>query len=117
MISAQICIESYFNQHEFDNYYKNPKTNEIKNIFTKPLKKARELPSSLLDFIRLRTIDLVQTKKLLIEDFIPQITIINSPSYIYDAVVNESPPKIGFLGKNFSGKNIQELLINSINGN
>ena len=110
MMSAQTCIEAFFKQGEFGVFYVNQNTNNIVNSFDKPLKKLRELSSTLEEFTTFRTTDLLQTKKVLIEEFLQQITILNSPSYISHAG-GAAKPQIGYL---LQGAPLNALLVNPI---
>ena len=106
MISAHVCIKAFYDQN---NFYITRITQLIKKIIDKPLKKLRDFPNTLTEFNSLSHSDLVEMKKNMIEQFILQITIVNSPSFIDGA--NNRLPKIGFFGEMFNGKIIPELLI------
>lgn len=111
MISAHICINAFYDQ---DNFYATPATKSINKIIDKPLKKLRDFPNTLTEFNSLLHSDVIEMKKNMIEQFVLQITIVNSPSFIDGN--NNYPPRIGFLGIEFYGKIIPDLLINPING-
>jgi ankyrin repeat protein len=93
--SALSCIIKYYNEYDFNTFYTNPKTNEITDIYDRPIQQLKTLPNTFNDFVRLCTNNLFETKKILFEKFIPQITSLNYPSLISND--GESLPRIGFL--------------------
>lgn len=97
--SSYKCIIAYFDGSDtFTDFYINPDISIFTEVFANPIQKIREFPGTLSEFQKLRS-DIYQTKKILIEDFIPQITIMNSPSYIKTPATPAPDilPTIGYL--------------------
>lgn len=113
-ISARSVCFSYFRHSEnFDEVYKQDNTSLLKNIINKPFEKLKNFPPSMYDFDKLRGSTLAETKKILIMEFIPQITYTNSPSFMHSIplVGGNVNPTLGFIDfsdnvPNFDVKNV-----------
>lgn len=112
-LSCCTCIDAYFEGHTFDTIYSNPNTGIINNIFTKPIQRPKDFPETLDKFTKLRHGSLADIKKMLIEKYMPQITVINSTSFMTGARPPELP-KIGFLGSNTFIPNLKDTARNPI---
>jgi hypothetical protein len=62
MISAQRCIIAYYNSNTFESFYSSPRTLPINKIINKPMQTLKEIPGTLVDFIKLASKDSYLTK-------------------------------------------------------
>lgn len=113
--SAYKCIEFYYqhsdrNRFVFDDFYNAMNTDLFTNIIDKPMKRIKLLPVTLNDLEKLRTNDVFETKKILFQTYVPQITPINSISKIDND--NDLNPRLGFI---YDSANIDDTLVAGIN--
>jgi hypothetical protein len=104
--SVEKCFNGYYDDEvDFDIYYQNNMTSKLEFVYDRELEKLRDYPNSLTDFMKLIDGDELKTRKNLIIDFIPRITLENSPNYFKNE--NNKKPTKGFLGT----KNVNNYLM------
>lgn len=93
--SAYSCIDAYFEGIDFNTFYNSPNTSVINKIITGPIKEIKSIPGSFVDFMSLLGKTSFTNKRFLLEEFIPQISRRNCPSYLETGgpIIK---PKIGF---------------------
>lgn len=116
-LSAQKCINAYY-AGDFDVFYTSQQTQMITNIINGPLQRIKQLPPSHLDLMKLTGDDIYLTKKILVEEYVPQIYSGNLVSTISaNPAIN---PITGFLGDinniNGDGTPITEYLRDTVRG-
>jgi ankyrin repeat protein len=82
--SRELLIKYFFGDDSnanFDDFYLAKKTGKVLNIFDINIKKLKEFPTTLNDLQKIKGDSFLNTKKLLIMEFIPQITQTNNPIF------------------------------------
>jgi ankyrin repeat protein len=97
MSARMVCYKYFEYENEFDKFYKKPTLDEITNIVITPIERIKALPPSLDDFKKLKGSNIAETKKNVINEFIPQITYLNVPTFIRSDLSNDTKPTLGFV--------------------
>jgi hypothetical protein len=94
--SIKYILKYFENFTSFDNFFANPTTANIENMFESNVAKFINLPTKYDDLLKLLENNIIQNKKLLIERYLYQIHSNSHFSY-YDVIKPVQLPTIGFL--------------------
>lgn len=99
--SVATIFDSYYKSNDFDTWYNTQDTNLFDNmIVDNPIETIPNLPINLIEFKKLQSESIVETKRTLINNFISQISLKNLITfYVTNPIppIADSNPTLGFI--------------------
>lgn len=99
-LSVSTIFDSYYRANTFDTFYTENKITQFANIIEEnPIELIPELPKTLEDFIKITGPAIPEAKKILLDQFIPQITTKNLIAFqkILPPGAPDTKPRVGFI--------------------
>lgn len=113
--SANEIMGVYFSDVNFDTFYTKQQTNILReNIVDRMIEPIKDFPENMTDFMKLESRFLRETKKTLINEFMPQITLNNLLTFYErtSSVRGKQLPTVGFV--QFFVDNTESLTYNPV---